>query len=134
MFNKQIRQGKKYVLILAGSISLGLGLLGIFLPLLPTTPFLLLTAYCYFQSSPKLYNWLINQPRIGQYILNFQQNRVIPKKAKISALTMLWASIIFCITVILEKLWLRILLLFIAAGVTIHILSFKSEKLPEEDV
>ena len=132
MFNKQIRQGKKYALILVGSISLGLGILGIFLPLLPTTPFLLLTAYCYFRSSQKLYNWLINQPRIGKYIVNFQENKVIPKKAKISAVSLLWSSIVFCIVVILDVLWLRLLLFFIAVGVTIHILSFRSTSTGKE--
>ena len=126
--NSSIRKIKGYLLITTGSFSLGLGIIGIFLPLLPTTPFLLLTAYCYLRSSPKLYRWLINQPQIGQYIINFNTYQIIPIKAKVSSISLLWTSILFCIFYVTELLWLRVLLLLIAIGVTIHILSFKSKK------
>ncbi|MCD7973347.1 MAG: YbaN family protein [Candidatus Azobacteroides sp.] len=117
---------KRYLIAGAGTLSLVLGIIGIFLPLLPTTPFLLLTAYCYLKSSPRLYHWLINQPRLGAYILNYQKYKVIPVKAKISAISLLWTSILFCIIFVVDMLWLRILLFAIATGVTIHILSYKS--------
>ena len=68
----------KTLYIVLGSISLGLGILGIFLPLLHTTPFLLLTAALYFKGSPRLYNWLLNHRHFGPYISNFRENTTIP--------------------------------------------------------
>ena len=70
-------------LILCGCLAVVLGILGIFLPLLPTTPFLLLAAACFFRSSPRLYNWLISHKRMGPYIRNFREHRAIPLKAKV---------------------------------------------------
>lgn len=116
----------KKVYIILGSISLGLGILGVFLPLLPTTPFLLLTAALYFRGSPKLYQWLITHPRLGTYIRNYREEKAIPLRAKIISLTLLWASILYCIFFVTDLLWLRILLGVIMTGVTVHILSFKT--------
>lgn len=117
----------KILLIALGSISLALGVIGIFLPILPTTPLLLLAAWCYFRSSEKLYNRLINSKHLGTYIKNFRENRCIPLKAKVCAITMLWLSILYCIFFVAEEmLWLQILLSIILICVTIHILSYKS--------
>lgn len=118
----------RYFLIFLGSVSLILGVIGIFLPLLPTTPFLLLTAFCYFKGSPELYKRLINQPYLGPYIVNYKKYRVISLRAKISSITLLWVSITYCIFFVTNLLWLRILLSIIAVCVTAHILSFKSKK------
>ena len=73
----------KALYILFGTLSLILGIIGIFLPLLPTTPFLLLTAALYVRSSPRLYNWLLHQKYLGNYIRNFRENKAIPLRAKI---------------------------------------------------
>ncbi len=118
----------KYVYIALGTLSLVLGVLGIFLPLLPTTPFLLLTATLYFKSSPKLYDWLLNHKYFGSYIRNYRENKAIPLRAKIISITLLWTTISYCIFFILPYLWVKILLFLIAAGVTYHILSFKTLK------
>lgn len=72
----------KTLYIALGTLSLALGILGIFLPLLPTTPFLLLTAALYFKSSPRLYNWLLNQKHLGPYIRNFRENKSHPSTRK----------------------------------------------------
>ena len=72
----------KTICIILGTISLGLGILGIFLPLLPTTPFLLLTAALYFKGSPRLYQWLLNHKYFGTYIRNFRENKAIPLLVK----------------------------------------------------
>jgi uncharacterized membrane protein YbaN (DUF454 family) len=117
---------KNTIWIIAGSIALGLGTLGAFLPLLPTVPFLLLAASCYLKGSPRLYKWLLLHPYFGKIIRDYKENKVIPVKAKVSTIILLWLSIgisIFLISI----LWIRILLLLIAAGVTIHVLSFKSK-------
>lgn len=117
----------RWLLIILGTISLILGIIGVFLPLLPTTPFLLLTAFLYFRSSPKAYNWLINNKHLGTYIINYQEKKIIPLKAKILALTLMWLSILNCIIFLIDNIGVNILLLAIAVGVTIHILSFKSK-------
>ncbi len=116
----------KLLCIILGSISLALGILGIFLPLLPTTPFLLLTAWLYFRGSPRLYNWLLHQKYLGPYIRNFRENKAIPLKAKILSVSLLWGTMLYCIFFVVSYLWLKILLFLIAIGVTFHILSFKT--------
>ena len=108
--------------------SANLGILGIFLPLLPTTPFLLLTAALYFKGSPRLYQWLLNQKHLGPYIRNFRENKAIPLRAKIISLVLMWGTMLYCIFFLVPLVWVKILLFLIAVGVTYHILSFKTLK------
>jgi uncharacterized membrane protein YbaN (DUF454 family) len=110
----------------AGFIFLGLGLIGIAVPLLPTTPFLLLAAWCFFHGSPRMHNWMLNHRWFGDIIRNFQEKKGIPLKAKIIAISMIWISIGFSMIFIIDVLLLHILLAGIAAAVTIYILSFKT--------
>jgi len=119
----------KYILAILGLISLGLGILGIFIPLLPTTPFLLLSAALFMKSSKRLYNWLINHKYLGEYLQNYLHHKTIAKKTKFSSLSLLWITIIISILFIVDKLIFKILLLIIAIAVTIHILSFKSKNI-----
>lgn len=118
----------KALYISIGTLSLFLGILGIFLPLLPTTPFLLLTAALYFKSSPRLYAWLLNQKHLGPYIRNFRENKAIPLRAKIISVSLMWGTMLYCVFFIIPFLWVKAVLLLIAAGVTYHILSFKTLK------
>ena len=73
----------KIILLLLGILSLVLGVIGIFLPVLPTTPFLLLSATLFLRSSQKLYDWLLSHPYLGEYIRNFKEHRAIPLRVKI---------------------------------------------------
>lgn len=82
----------KTVCIILGTVSLALGIIGIFLPLLPTTPFLLLTAALYFRGSPRLYQWLLNHKCLGPYIRSFRENKAIPLRAKIISLLLMWGN------------------------------------------
>ena len=116
----------KYILIVLGTISLVVAVIGIFLPLVPTTPLLLLSAYLYLNSSQRLHSWLLGHPRLGPYIRNFQEYKAIPVRAKIMSISLLWGTILFCIFFVVDMLWLQILLAIIAIGVTIHILSYKT--------
>lgn len=118
----------KLVGIILGTVSLVLGVIGIFLPVLPTTPFLLLTAFLYFHSSDRLYHWLITHPRLGFYIRMFREEKAIPLHAKIISLLLMWASILYCTCVVLTSWWLRLFLWIISAGVTIYILSLKTKR------
>lgn len=109
-------------------ISLALGIAGIFLPLLPTTPFLLLSAAFFAKSSEKYYNKLIDHKTLGPYIKNFRENRSIPLRVKIVSVSLLWITILCSAFFAVEKIAVRILLIAIAIGVSIHILSYKTKK------
>lgn len=118
----------KTLCIILGTISLGLGILGIFLPLLPTTPFLLLTAALYCKSSPRLYQWLLNHKYFGTYIRNYRENKAIPLQAKIVSLSLMWGTMLYCILFLIPFVWVKIILFLVSTGVTYHILSFKTLK------
>lgn len=116
------------ILLILGFLSLSLGLLGIFLPLLPTTPFLLLAAWLFFRSSPKAYHWLLNNKFYGEYIKAFMVHKAIPLKAKIVSITLLWVTITSSALFLISIFWIKLLLFSIALGVTFHILSYKTLK------
>jgi len=118
----------KILLVISGFLSLGLGILGIFVPLLPTTPFLLLAAYLFFKSSNKLYSWLIKNKYLGSYIENYRKHKAISLRAKIFSLSLLWVTISFSIYYFREQWWLIALLIIIASAVSLHILKFKTLK------
>ena len=118
----------KYLLIILGSICLALGVIGIFLPLLPTTPFLLLSAALYVRSSDKLNQWLIHQKYLGEYIRNFREHKAIPLRAKIISITMVWITLTYCALAIADEVWLKAIFLVLAISVTWHILSYKTLK------
>ncbi|MDP2965825.1 MAG: YbaN family protein [Pelolinea sp.] len=122
---------KKYLWVSLGVLSLGLGIIGIFIPLLPTTPFLLLAASFFLKGSETLYRWLLNHKLLGTYIRNYREHKAIPLTTKILAVVTLWAAILYSMFFVTENLYLRIILLSIAAGVSIHILHFKT--LEKED-
>ena len=113
---------KKIVLISLGSLFVGLGVLGIFLPVLPTTPFLLLAAACYSRSSARFYHWLLNNKLFGKYIRNYREGKGIPVKTQILAISILWITILATVIFAVQNLVIRILLIGIAVGVTIHII------------
>ena len=84
----------KILLNIAGVIALLLAILGLFLPLLPTTPFLLLASWCFARGSRRLHGWLLSHRVFGEYLRNFEAGRGIPLKAKIVATLMLWGSLV----------------------------------------
>jgi uncharacterized membrane protein YbaN (DUF454 family) len=96
---------------------------GVFLPLLPTTPFLLLAAACYARSSRRFQNWLMTNRLFGDYIGNYLARRGVPRKVKILSISLLWITIGCSVAFAVDALWARILLVVIAVGVTAHILS-----------
>jgi uncharacterized membrane protein YbaN (DUF454 family) len=115
----------RILLITAGSIALGLGILGIFLPLLPTTPFLLLAAAAYARSSDRFHDWLLGHRVFGEYIRNYRDHRAIKLQAKVMGITLLWLTIGISILLV-SLLWVKLLLAVIAVGVTWHLLSLKT--------
>jgi len=113
-------------LIIIGTLSVGLGILGIFLPILPTTPFLLLAAACFIRSSDQLYQWLIHHRWFGTYIRNYREYKAIPKITKIITLSLLWLTMGYSIIFIIENLAIQILLFLIGIAVTVHILRMRT--------
>lgn len=117
---------KKYALISAGLASTALGVAGIFIPLLPTTPFLLLAAACFLRSSDSLYEKLTTHRILGEYIRNYSERRAITLKTKITAIVLLWLSIGYSVIYIINLIYVKMILLVIAACVTAHLVSLNT--------
>ena len=115
----------KFILNIIAFICVGLGTLGMFLPVLPTTPFLLLASWLFLKANSHWRTWLINHRVFGQYIENYLVHRAIPRRAKAISIATLWATILLSVYIV-NPIWLKILLIFIAICVTIHLLSFKT--------
>ncbi|MGI1657836.1 MAG: YbaN family protein [Desulfitobacterium sp.] len=120
----------KTLLIGVGTISVVLGVIGIFLPLIPTTPFVLLAGACYLRSSEKHHQRLLANPWLGPYLKDYYEDKGIPLRAKIISIALLWLSLSASMFFLIELFWVRILLGAIGVGVTIYILSQKT-KIPE---
>jgi uncharacterized membrane protein YbaN (DUF454 family) len=120
---------KRRLLIGAGTLSTGLGIIGIFIPILPTTPFLLLAAACYMRSSERFYQWLINNRIFGAYVRNYIEGRGMPVRIKIFTILLLWLAIGLTITFGVQNIIIRIVLICIAIGVTAHISLIKKRKI-----
>ncbi len=118
----------KVVLLCGGSLCVGLGVIGIFLPLLPTTPFLLLAAALYARGSKKFYHWLLENRLFGSYVKNYRQKRGLPLKIKIGVVYLLWVTISISAVFAIGIFWVRVMLLVIALGVTIHVWLLKTLK------
>jgi len=118
----------KILLIAAGTLFVGIAVIGIFVPVLPTTPFLLVAAALYTRSSARFYNWLVNNRLFGRYIKNYREGMGIPLKIKIAAITLSWIMIGCSAIFATDKLWIRIILVVIAAGVTAHISLIRPKK------
>lgn len=117
----------RYVLIGIGSLFLGLGVLGAFLPVLPTTPFLLLAAACFARSSERLHGWLLRNPVFGPSIREWDETRSIPLRAKIVAILMVIASFSFTIWA-MEKTITRIALAVLGVGLVVFLLSIRTSR------
>ncbi len=125
---KAIRNWTRPLLIIAGTLLVGLGIIGILVPVLPTTPFLLLAAACYARSSQRFYHWLLNNKWLGNYIKNYIQRKGVPLKVKVLTITWLWITIGFSVVFAVEVFLVRLILIVIAIGVSIHIFSIRTLK------
>ncbi|VXC27495.1 Inner membrane protein YbaN [Pseudomonas sp. 8BK] len=115
----------RYILLAIGWLSVALGVVGIFLPVLPTTPFLLLAAACFMRSSKRFYLWLVNHRQLGPWIVDYLEGQGIPLKGKVYAIGLMWLSIgLSCYLVPL--FWARAFMLTSAVLVSLYILSQKT--------
>ncbi|MCH7656762.1 MAG: YbaN family protein [Bacteroidetes bacterium] len=118
----------KHILILLGSIFLGLGFIGIIVPGLPTTPFLLLAAGCYVRSSDRLYSWLLDNRLFGKYIHNFRETGSIPLRGKIISLIVMWIMIGLSIYIFIKIISVKIIIAILGVIGTLVILSIPASR------
>jgi uncharacterized membrane protein YbaN (DUF454 family) len=118
----------RYAYLISGFLLVGIGVLGIFLPILPTTIFLILASACFMKSSPKANEWLKNNRFLGAYLRNYQDKTGLSVTAKVLNISVLWLSISLSAYFLTDELYIRLLLLAIAIGVTIHLLMIKTQK------
>lgn len=115
------------LIFMGGTITLILGIVGIFLPILPTTPFLLVSAAAYAKSSSKFHHWLLHNKILGSYIRNYSEGLGMPIKVKIFTLSFLWLIILIA-ALMVSILWAQIMLLIIALAVSIHVILIRPKK------
>ena len=109
-------------LTITGLVSTGLAVLGIFLPLLPTVPLLLLAAACFARSSERFHSWLLQHPHLGPMIRGYLEGQGIPLRSKIFSISLLWLTISVSVLLLTTPLWVKIALLAIGSAVTIYLL------------
>lgn len=121
---------KKTIYIFLGTLSLVLGVTGIFIPVLPTTPFLLLASVCYLRSSKTMYNWLINNKMLGKYIYCYMNYKAIPKTTKIGAIIFLWLTLSISI-LLMQSMYIKMFLVLVGIAVTWHVTTIKTLSVEE---
>ena len=115
-------RAKQVLLIVGGVISVGFGILGAFLPILPTTPFLLLAAFFFARSSDRMYDWLLGNRLIGEYLRRYYEGRGMSRRHKLTTITLLWGVLGISAMVWMGSWWMRAVLSVVGIAVTIHIL------------
>ncbi len=121
----------RYLYFVSGVLLVAIGVIGIFLPILPTTIFLILASACFIKSSPQANEWLRNHKILGMYIKNYQDKSGLTIKSKIFNIAFLWIMISASAMFFTELWYIRFLLLAIAIGVTIHLVMIKTKKIKE---
>lgn len=122
----RMRRLVRYIFVTVGTLSCILGIIGIFVPVLPTTPFLLLAAALYFRSSPRLYGLLLSHKTLGPYIRNFREHKSIPLRVKVISVSMVWASLLYCAFLFSEEWLLSVAFIVLAVLITVYLLHFKT--------
>lgn len=111
--------------IVAGTLSVGLGVVGIVVPMMPATPFLLFAAFCYSRGSKRFHDWLVGHKLLGGYIRAYRDGRGLDRRQKALILVLLWASFGATIVFFVKPWWARAILVAIASGVTLHIVRLR---------
>lgn len=119
---------RSIILVAAGSLCVLLGMIGVILPIMPTTPFLLLAAACYMRSSRRLYHWLHTNRLFGRYLSRYRSGEGLPLRFKLWTLATLWLSLALSafLAVPSSLWWVRLLLLVVGLSVSTHILWIKT--------
>lgn len=118
---------KKVLLIVAGTVCLVLGGVGIVIPILPTTPFVIVAAICFSASSPKVYNKLLKMKFFGEYIENYKSKTGISTKTRLASIAFLWA-VLGLSAIFVTKTYVYFILGAVGIGVTVHLLTIRRKK------
>jgi uncharacterized membrane protein YbaN (DUF454 family) len=113
--------------VTAGTISLAVGIVGIAVPILPTTPFVLIAAACYLRGSKRMYDWMVENRYIGSYLRDYMEGRGISIRAKATSVAVLWALILLSAIFATSNSAIRIVLLAIAVAVTAHLVTLRGK-------
>lgn len=119
---------KRYILISIGLIFVSIGLIGIFVPGLPTTIFMILAAYCFIRSNEKLYNWVVNNRIFGSKVKHFMETKTIPLRGKIHSISAMWLMVILSLLLLKNSVVIKIIVIIAALIGTVVILSFPTAK------
>jgi len=121
---------RQWLLVAAGTVFVALGLVGAFLPVMPTTPFLLLAAACWVRSSDRLHRWLFTNHLFGEYLRRYRNGEGLPLASKIATLSLLWLSLgASALLAVPDRLgWVRALMLLVGIAVTIHVLRIRTRR------
>lgn len=119
---------RRWVLICLGFLFVGLGTVGMFVPILPTTPFLLLAAFFFARSSERFYHWLMNHKLFGPYLRNYREHKAMTLRAKIITLSVMWLAIGYVVLFTDQSLLVDFILVLIAVGVTVHIVRLRTAR------
>jgi len=121
---------KRSFYFVAGTICLIFGAVGVFLPILPTTPLLLLAAACYYKSSTRMHQWMLTNRWFGNYLRNYAEGKGISVKAKLFTISLLWILISYSTFLVVNNVIIQLILFAVAIGVTIHLIKLPTLKGP----
>ena len=130
---KPINSALRWTLLTLGFLATALGMLGIFLPILPTVPFLLLALACFARSSERFYDWLLEHAYFGPIVQPYINGCGMSRVSKVKAITLLWASISLSAFFLIELVWVQVLLLVIACTVTFYLLSLPTINIEDNE-
>ncbi len=118
----------RVLLLTGGFLFTFLAILGAILPLVPTTPFLIAAAACFYRSSDRFYRMIMNNRYFGHYLRDYQSGKGIPLRVKVVSLGFMWLSTLISVIFFIPFLWLQILVITFSAGVTVHIVKIRTKK------
>jgi uncharacterized membrane protein YbaN (DUF454 family) len=127
-YTREVKRIKPRLLLACGWTSLGLGVAGLVLPVLPTVPFVLLAAACFLRSSERRYHWLVRHPVFGPHIADYLAGRGLRPQVKLVALLTLWASVLVSVLAFVPLLVADMIVLAVAAAVSVYILRLPSRR------
>jgi uncharacterized membrane protein YbaN (DUF454 family) len=121
-------KSKRLVYVVVGTVSLALGLLGVVLPVIPTTPFILFSAWCYYRGSKRFHDWLVNHRYLGKIVAEYSGDEGMRKESKIKAIAFTWAAVLLTAAFILESSAMRALIILIGCIGTFVILRLRTRE------
>lgn len=118
----------RVLLVALGTLSLAIGIVGIFLPLLPTVPFVLLASVCYARASPRFHRWLLEHPRLGPPLVEWQRTKSLPARVKATAIGSVVVSATISIVFLTRVPWVRGVIAAVCAAVSVYLATIPTRR------